>query len=384
MSTFAIVPAAGRGRRLGASEPKQYLKIDGIPLLVRTLQALAAFPSLAGFVIAVPPGDERRVEALLQEHGFAHRARVVAGGQDRQASVAVALAALPAECDVVLVHDAARPLVPMQVVADVAAAARDGAVTAAVPVQDTVKAVEAGVVVRTLDRSGLWAVQTPQGFPRKLITRAHIEARNERATDDCALVERLGEPVRVVMGAAENIKITTPADLKLAKVWLQQENASRSFPRIGLGYDVHRLVAGRPLVLGGVEIAHERGLLGHSDADVLVHACIDALLGAGGLGDIGQHFPDSDPTYAGVSSLVLLRQVVAELQAANLTVGGIDAVIIAEKPRVAHYIPTMRAHIADAAGVPATCVNVKATTNEQLGFLGRREGIAAQAVAWVK
>lgn len=386
MSTYVIIPAAGQGKRMGGRHAKQYLELRGVPILVWTVRAFQAHPQVAGLVVAVPPGDEARVAALLTQHGCATGVQVVAGGSDRQASVAAALSALPADCDVVLVHDAARPLVSRDVIDRVIAAAGNGPVTAAVPVHETIKRVNGDLVEETLDRSTLWSIQTPQGFPRALLDAAHQAAGTERATDDCVLVERLGVNVRVVPGAPENIKITTPADLPVAALWLEEKckTAKPSCPGIGLGYDVHRLVAGRALVLGGVPIAYEYGLLGHSDADVLLHAVMDALLGAAGLGDIGQHFPDHDPAYAGISSLLLLQRVADLLAVRNLRPCGVDVVLIAQKPRIAPYTQAMRANIAGVLQLPVEAVNVKATTNEKLGFVGREEGIAAQAVARVQ
>jgi len=337
-------------------------------------------------VLVVPAGDEVFVQSLLKEHHVRGHIRVVAGGENRRASVAAGLTALPDDCDIVLVHDGARPLVSSKVIERVADAARSGAVTAAWPIHETVKRVIEEAVVQTVDRSQLWSVQTPQGFPRELLTRAHAASDGEEATDDCTLVEQLGETVRVVLGAPENIKITTPADLRFAERWLAANEPVADdveCPRMGIGYDVHRLMPERPLILGGVEIPYELGLLGHSDADVLTHACIDALLGAAGWGDIGQHFPDNDPLYAGASSIGLLRQVVSGLSQRHLRVGGVDAVVVAEKPRLAEHIPLMRARLAEAMDIPSARVNIKATTNEGLGFPGRQEGIAAQAVAWL-
>jgi 2-C-methyl-D-erythritol 4-phosphate cytidylyltransferase/2-C-methyl-D-erythritol 2,4-cyclodiphosphate synthase len=382
MKTYAIIPAAGQGRRMGASTPKQYLELHGTPILIWTLQALMAHPSLAGVVLVVPAGDEILVQSMLQKHKVPGHIQVVAGGATRRDSVAAGLAVLPGDCDIVLVHDGARPLITPEVIDRVVQAARMGAVTAALPMQETVKEVDGGVVTRTVDRSRLWSVQTPQGFPHALLCKAHALPDDGEATDDCSLVERLGETVGVVMGTPENIKITTPADLALAERWLTP--ASPAYPGMGIGYDVHRLGPNRLLVLGGVEIPYELGLLGHSDADVLTHACIDALLGAAGLGDIGQHFPDSDARYAGISSLALLGHVIAKLEERHLCVGGIDAVIMADKPRLAEHIPLMRTRLAEVLGVTTACVNIKATTSEGLGFVGRQEGIAAQAVAWVK
>ncbi len=381
---YAIIPAAGAGTRMGAGMRKQYMLLARKPVLTRTVAIFTEHPAVDGVVVAAPPGEEEYVAALLQQNECGSRVRVVAGGPDRQASVRAALQAVPEECAVVLVHDAVRPLVSAEVVAAVLAAARAGAVSAAMPVQETVKRCAGDMVVETLDRTQLWAMQTPQGFPRDLLAAAHAQAGEARATDDCALVERMGAPVRVVPGNAENIKITTPADLAIAERLLARRDEAGAFPGVGFGYDVHRLVPGRRLYLGGVEIPHETGLLGHSDADVLLHAIMDALLGAAGLGDIGRHFPDNDPAYGGISSVELLAQVKARLSAAGLRAAGVDATVIAERPRLAPHVPAMQAIIGATLGLATGAINIKATTNERLGFVGREEGIAAEAVARVE
>jgi 2-C-methyl-D-erythritol 2,4-cyclodiphosphate synthase len=284
---------------------------------------------------------------------------------------------------VVLVHDGVRPfLSPSLVHAVAAAAAQDGSATAAIPVAETIKSGQRGWVVSTLDRSGLYSIQTPQAFRRTLLEEAHREAERQgfRGTDDAALVERLGYPVRLVPGSPHNLKVTIPEDLALAEAMLRRSGASAGAARVGVGFDAHRFAGGRPLILGGVEVPAPRGLLGHSDADVVVHAVMDALLGAAGCGDIGQHFPPDDPAFEGVRSLALLAQVRDLLATRGWRAAHVDVVVIAEAPRLSPYVPPMRAAMAGALGVSEGQVNVKATTVDGMGALGREEGIAAQAV----
>src|SRR5690606_38041650 len=287
-----------------------------------------------------------------------------------------------------------------------------GAATAAVPLKDTVKQVRDGWVQATPERASLRAVQTPQAFRRDILVEAHARARAEgwRATDDAALVERLGHRVAIVPGAYDNLKITTAEDLLLAETLLwarvrtvaapggQQGRGPFAPPetgppagappsgedlpmRVGFGYDVHRFAAGRPLVLGGVEIPAEEGLAGHSDADVLLHAIMDALLGAAGLGDIGRLFPATDPAYAGASSLGLLEEVGRRVRAAGFRVGNVDATVVLERPRLAPHVPAMQVRIAAALDVPPERINIKATTSEGLGFVGAGQGAVAFATA---
>jgi 2-C-methyl-D-erythritol 4-phosphate cytidylyltransferase/2-C-methyl-D-erythritol 2,4-cyclodiphosphate synthase len=280
-------------------------------------------------------------------------------------------------CELVLVHDAARPFATPELVRAVAvAAARDGAALAAMPVIDTVKRGDGDRVVETLDRRNLWLAQTPQGFRTSLLRRA-FDAAGEAAadaTDECLLVERLGEKVTLVPGEAGNFKITGPLDVDRARSLVEPPVA------MGVGYDVHPFAPGRKLVLGGVEFEGD-GLLGHSDADICAHAIGDAILGAAGLGDLGRHFPDTDPRWKGVSSLVLLHDIVEKAAALGWTVGNCDVTLAARRPKIAPRAPEMRARLAEAMGIPASRVNVKATTGEGLGFVGRAEGIAAHAVA---
>jgi 2-C-methyl-D-erythritol 4-phosphate cytidylyltransferase/2-C-methyl-D-erythritol 2,4-cyclodiphosphate synthase len=327
----------------------------------------------ARVVVAAPP----QLAAAVRPHlPPAAPVAWVAGGAERQDSVAAALAALgPGFAGTVLVHDGARPFASPQLFARVAAAAEepgwDGA-AAALAVRDTLHRPDGGVV----DRTGLWAAQTPQAFPAEVLRRAL--AAGVRATDEAALVTACGGRVRFVPGEPGNLKVTYPEDLALAERLCAAEDGGL---RVGYGWDVHRLVPGRALVLGGVAIPSERGLLGHSDADVLCHAVMDACLGAAALGDIGTHFPPDDPRFAGADSLQLLRRVAALVAEAGWAVGNVDATVIAEAPRLAPHVPAMRAALAGALGVAPATVSVKATTAEGLGALGAGEGIAAHATA---
>ena len=300
------------------------------------------------------------------------------------------LAATNPAAQYVAIHDGARPLVTAEVIARTLESAKKyGSGVAAVPLKDTVKRVnEGGVVVDTPPRDALRAVQTPQTFEAELIRRAHAAyALGERATDDAALAERMGVKVRLTEGDVENIKLTTPEDMLLARqVILRREGQKEEKPmvRIGHGYDVHRLTEDRKLILCGVEIPYTLGLLGHSDADVALHALMDALLGAAALGDIGRHFPDTDPAYKGADSGKLLDHVVALLEEKGYAVGNVDVTIICQRPKLKDYIEQMRQNVARHLKVDADCVNIKATTTEKLGFEGEGLGISSHAVACIE
>jgi len=368
----AILAAGGSGARAGVA--KQWLELGGETVLRRAARALAESDLVDELVLVVPAGDEARAEAELQALGRPGRA--VRGGAARADSVRAGLEALGA-CELVLVHDAARPFATAGLVREVAlAAARTGAALAAVLATDTVKRGEGGRVVETLDRRSLWLAQTPQGFRTTLLRRAFEAAGDAAAlaTDECWLVERLGEAVALVPGEPGNFKITSALDVERAR--------SLAGPPVamGVGYDVHPFAAGRRLVLGGVEFEGD-GLLGHSDADICAHAIGDAILGAAGLGDLGRHFPDTDPRWKGVSSLALLRDIAEKAAARGWSVGNCDVTLAARRPKIAPRAEEMRARLAEALGVPPGRVNVKATTGEGLGFVGRGEGIAAHAVA---
>jgi 2-C-methyl-D-erythritol 4-phosphate cytidylyltransferase/2-C-methyl-D-erythritol 2,4-cyclodiphosphate synthase len=377
----AILAAGGSGTRAGVA--KQWLVLGGETVLRRAARALAACEAVDELVVVVPRGEEER--ALAELAGLGKPARAVAGGAARADSVRNGLDALPG-CAVVLVHDAARPFATAALAAAVAeAAARGGAALAALPSTDTVKRAAPAApatVAETLDRKAIWLAQTPQGFRAQLLRRA-FEAAGEAAgaaTDECALVERLGAPVTLVPGEASNFKITTADDVARARGRVEAQAAAPF--AVGIGYDVHPFAPGRRLVLGGVEFEGEGdGLLGHSDADLCAHAICDAILGACGLGDIGRHFPDTEPRWKGVSSLLLLREVTAKAAAAGFRVANCDVTLAARRPKIAPKAEAMRARLAEAMGIAPAQVNVKATTGERLGFVGRGEGIAAHAVA---
>lgn len=401
----AVLVAAGSSRRMGFDKLSALLK--GKPVLQYSLEAFDAHPLIGEIVLVT--GEDDRLARLLAA-GCRKPVRLVRGGATRAESAAAGVRAASGE--LVAIHDAARPFVSAQVItAALEAADALGAAAPAVPVKDTIKiagtpvAGDAGgsadssaskpgrqpfppqsarpcaepaagalLVRATPARSSLFAVQTPQCFARAdylaLLSAAERAGSLPALTDDCQLFEQAGRPVALTPGDYANYKITTPEDLK-------EERAMR----IGHGYDVHRLVKGRALILGGVTIPYEKGLLGHSDADVLTHAVMDALLGAAALGDIGRHFPDSDPAYKGADSLALAREVASKLAAAGWQLGNLDATVLCQAPKLAPHIPAMRQNLADALGVSAGQVSVKATTEEHLGFTGAGEGIAAHAVA---
>lgn len=378
---YAIVLAGGSGSRMGAQRNKVLLELAGKPVIVR---AVEAFTNLVDGVILV--SREEDIPDMRAAMGAANLpVTIVAGGDSRQASVWNGLCALPESCTHVLIHDGARCLVDEGTIRRCMASVENhGTGVSAIPAIDTIKQVDADEsVTATPDRSQLRAVQTPQGFTVELIRRAHMSAQQAGflGTDDASLVERLGHPVRLTEGNRRNIKLTTPEDLIMAETFL-----GRNFPalRVGQGYDVHRLVEGRDLILCGVNIPHTLGLLGHSDADVAVHALMDAMLGAMALGDIGKHFPDTDERYRGISSMKLLEHVVALLKERHARVTNCDVTIVAQKPKLLPHIPQMQANIASALELPLDRVNIKATTTERLAFEGREEGISAQAICMVE
>ncbi len=377
---YAIILAGGSGSRMGAGCNKVLLNIGGETVIRRAVKAFQGHVS--GAVLVSREADQEAIRQTLQ--GIEMPVRIVCGGDTRQASVWNGLCALPADCTHVLIHDGARCLVDADTIRrSMASAEACGTGVAAVPAVDTIKQVDAREdVLSTPDRSQLRIVQTPQAFRADLIRQAHLFAQAEGflGTDDASLVEHMGQSVRLTLGDRRNIKLTTPEDMKMAEAFLD-----RLLPlvRIGQGYDVHRLVEGRDLILCGVKVPHTLGLLGHSDADVALHALMDAMLGAMALGDIGKHFPDTDEKYRGISSMVLLQHVAALLAEHGARVTNCDVTIIAQKPKLLPFIPPMRQNIADALRLPLDRVNVKATTTERLSFEGREEGISAQAVCMV-
>lgn len=364
---IAIIVAAGRGKRLGSSLPKQFLKVRGRTILEMSVEAFEQNKYVDEIFVAANADYCELTEKLCR--GFSKLKKIVAGGAERQDSVRAALDCLRGENGIVLVHDAARPFVSEAVINAVIEGTADfGAAIPTVPAKDTIRQVD-GTGSRTLQRETLARVQTPQGFRISLLKHAFEKAQAEGflGTDDASLVERMGINISMVQGEDANRKITTREDLETEI-------------RIGTGYDVHRLVEGRPLVLCGEQIPYEKGLLGHSDADVALHALMDAMLGAAGLGDIGKHFPDTDERYRGISSMKLLQKTAELLREAGYFLGNADITIIAQRPKIAGYIPKMRANIAEIMNCDENKINIKGTTTEKLGFVGREEGIASEAV----
>lgn len=383
-TTWAIIVAGGRGQRFGSDSPKQFLPLGDRPLLRHSVEFFNSVKKLSGTVLVLPEEFVEPWKENLREL----KVDVTAGGATRQDSVSNGLARVPAQAQWVVIHDAARPFVSFALLEQLLAAAREsGAAIPAVPVADTLKkGDERGQVVETVDRHGLFRVQTPQVFSRALLQEAleWAKAKGIQGTDEATLVERMGRPVQMVAGEDSNFKITQPGDLEMANaLWRHRQGNGHSMIRIGEGYDVHRLVEGRPLILGGVEIPFEKGLLGHSDADALSHAVADALLGAAALGDLGAHFPDSDPKWKGADSLDLLAAVQVLLEKKGFFVQNLDATLLCQAPKLAPHIPAMRKNLARVLKMEAGRISVKATTEEGLGFTGRQEGIAARAVALI-
>jgi 2-C-methyl-D-erythritol 4-phosphate cytidylyltransferase/2-C-methyl-D-erythritol 2,4-cyclodiphosphate synthase len=384
MKVAVLVLGAGLGERLGGELPKAFVPLLGRSLLVRSLAVMAEVPEVDRVVPVVAPGDLERF-AALDVAGIPKLAPPVPGGEERQDSMRAGLAALDDGISLVVVHDAARPLVTPREVSRVIDAAREcGAALLAHPVRDTIKRVRDGAVVETPERRECYGAQTPQVFRRELLVEAlaRAEAAGVTATDDAQLVERLGQRVQVVEGSPENIKVTLPADLVLAEAILRARGEGRRVgermsTRIGQGFDAHQLATGRRLVLGGVEIPSRQGLVGHSDGDVLLHAVADAILGALGEGDLGRHFPSSDPALEGIESGKILARVVAMMCERGLAVGNLDATVIAQAPRLAPHQEGMRARLAELLGVGEERVNLKVTSTDHLGALGRGEGIAS-------
>ena len=380
----AVLVAAGASTRMGFD--KLSADLGGETVLHRSIRAFAQCPQVDEIVLVA---GKNRAFVEAQAADCKKPVQIVTGGATRAESAKNGV--LAARGTLVAVHDAARPFVSAAVIEAVLDAAKQcGAAAPAVPVKDTIKqavrgdgkTVPAGCrVENTPDRSTLYAVQTPQCFDRAQYLAALEELDAEKArlvTDDCSLFELTGRPVQLTQGDYANRKITTREDLP------RPAPKEETKMRIGHGYDVHRLVEGRRLILGGVEIPFEKGLLGHSDADVLTHAVMDAVLGAAALGDIGQHFPDNDPAYAGADSLKLAQHVARILSEHGYGIGNIDATLLCQRPKLAPHIPAMRANLAEAFGLPVDAVSVKATTEEHLGFTGEGLGIAAHAVALIE
>ena len=377
--TTALIVAAGRGQRFGGSLPKQYAALAGVPLLRHTLGAFARHPAVGRVRAVIHPDDRDLYEAAARGLDIAEP---VAGGASRQESVLRGLESLEDDAPArVLIHDGARPFVSAAIIDRVLAALETspGAI-AALPVVDTLKQESEGRIAATRDRSGLWGAQTPQGFRYAEILAAHRAAAGEELTDDAAVAERAGLAVALVQGSRENLKVTSQEDLRSAERWLR---AMQDETRVGQGFDVHAFGPGDHVTLCGIRVPHEAGLVGHSDADAGLHALTDAILGALGAGDIGDHFPPSDPQWKGADSgkfLIHARDMVAARGGRLLH---LDVTLICERPKIGPHRAAMVARIAGLLDLPAGRVSVKATTTEKLGFTGRGEGIAAQAIATI-
>ena len=381
----ALIPAAGISSRFSATRNKLLEQVAGRTILEHTLRVFDGHDAIGEIVLALHPDAFDSMSALVESFGLTKPVRFARGGSDRQSSVRHALELVTE--DLVLIHDAARPALKPKIITEcIEALDRFSAVLVCVPVTDTIKTAARDMTVEdTPDRSRLYAAQTPQGFRTEVIREAHKKAAAAGLsfTDDASVAEWAGEKTGIITGSYDNIKVTTPKDIEVLR---QIMNDARTL-RTGIGIDAHRLSAvpgERALILGGVDCGAPFGLIGHSDADVLVHAVMDALLGAAALGDIGMHFPPSDNAYKDISSLLLLKRVAGLLRENGCGIINIDAVIIAQKPRLAPFIPRMRANIASALDTDPDRVSVKATTTEHMGFEGRKEGISAHAVCMIE
>ncbi len=384
MKTYVILLAGGSGTRMNAAVNKALLPLCGVPVLLRSLNAFLFCAD--EILIAVRPEDESAVLSLIRGSGISVPCRLIYGGTTRQGSVLNCLRAIsPDPQDIMLIHDAARCLVSAALIERVIQSVREfGTGIPGIPATSTYKTADAsGFITGTPDRSALYEIQTPQGFQAKTILDASMKAAEDGldCTDDAGVLEYYQIPVKLVPGESTNLKLTRQEDLRRAAQILEGD---ASTVRVGMGYDVHRLVSGRKLILCGVDVPHDLGLLGHSDADVALHALMDAMLGACALGDIGKHFPDTDERYRGISSLLLLKETNQVLLSNGFAVHNADITIAAQKPKLLPYIDQMRANIAEALDLSLSDVSVKATTTEKLGFEGRMEGISAYAVCTVK
>jgi 2-C-methyl-D-erythritol 4-phosphate cytidylyltransferase / 2-C-methyl-D-erythritol 2,4-cyclodiphosphate synthase len=381
----AVIVAAGQSTRFGG--PKILTTIADVPVIIRTLRSIRAVPGWQSIVLVVNPAIRDSVRDLVEREPGNTEITIIEGGELRQDSVWAGIEAV-GDVDIVVIHDGARPLATPQLIESTITAVRDGAdaAIAAVLVTDTLKR-KSGKAIETVDRTDLWRSQTPQAFRMTTLRTSLAEARRRdlTLTDESMAIELTGGQVTLVPGDEKNLKLTNPGDAHLMEAILHGDQLrARTARRTGIGYDVHRLVPGRRLMLGGLEIPFDHGLDGHSDADVLLHAIADAILGACAQGDIGRHFPPSDAAYRDISSLVLLERVNEIVAAQGFRVVNIDATVIAEAPKIGPYAEQMQKTIGVALGVETSAISVKATTNEGLGFAGRREGIAALAIATVQ
>ena len=378
---IALIVAAGSGSRFGGSLPKQYHDLDGTPILRLSVQAFLNHPHITGVQVVINPDHRALYDAAVGDLGLPEP---VAGGDTRQESVHLGLEslAIKAKPDFVMIHDAARPLIDAKTITDVRRAldTAKGAI-AAKPLVDTLKRGNGDAVVATIDRSNLWQAHTPQAFHFNDILVAHRAAAGAQMTDDAAVAEKAGMAVTLVPSSPDNMKITNPDDLDRAARLMGH---SYGDIRMGMGFDVHRLIPGKEIIICGVPIPHDFMAEGHSDADVGLHALVDAILGAMSAGDIGSHFPPSDDQWKGKDSAHFVKHVVGMVSERGGIIGNVDITLMCEAPRIGPHREAMIARIASLLEITPSRVSVKATTTERLGFTGRGEGIAAQAVATVK
>jgi 2-C-methyl-D-erythritol 4-phosphate cytidylyltransferase/2-C-methyl-D-erythritol 2,4-cyclodiphosphate synthase len=388
MKVSAIIPAGGAGTRIKSKKAKQYLSLGQIPILIRTLNVFERIKIINEIILVVPKNDLFYIQKeLLPPYKLTKIKSVVAGGNARQDSVKNGLKEVSDKTDIVVIHDAVRPFIREKMIsAVVSEAKKTGAATVGVMSKDTIKIIKRNnLVSSTIPRNNVWLTQTPQAFKYEVLKKAYEKAHKDKfhGTDDASLVERIGQKVKMVEGSYGNIKITTPEDIIIAKALMKNKHQTKSYLRVGLGCDSHRFVTGPKLILGGLKIPSKKGLQGHSDADALIHAICDALLGAAGLPDIGRQFPDNDPKYKNISSMILLKKVKKMLADNKYSVVNIDATVILEKPKISAYSETMVSNIAGVLSVSQKNVSIKAKTNEGMGFIGKSEGIAVFAIATV-
>jgi 2-C-methyl-D-erythritol 4-phosphate cytidylyltransferase/2-C-methyl-D-erythritol 2,4-cyclodiphosphate synthase len=384
MHVTAIIAAAGSGRRVGSAKPKQLLDLGGGSMLQHSVKAFVTHPRISEVIVVMPPGTPAltlTIDSGQVDPARLNPLRMVTGGERRQDSVANAFDQVAASSDVVLIHDAARPFVTAALIdRTIDATIAHGAAIAALQSRDTVKRVADGVIRETIPRETVYLAQTPQGFRREVLAAAVAAGRSGvEATDEAALAERAGYQVHVVDGDPGNVKITTADDLEAAR-----QRIRPGHPRAGTGYDLHRLVEGRPLIIGGVVIPSDRGPLAHSDGDVACHAATDAIFGAASLGDIGRHFPDNDPKWKDADSLTLLREAARLAREQGHEIANLDVTVILERPKIKDVIEEMRTRMAAAIGIDRSCVSLKGKTNECVDAVGRGEAIAAHAVALLR
>jgi len=381
ITAAAIIAAAGFGTRMESDCPKQFLQLDNAPILIHTVKAFLQNDHIDQIVVVAPADRIKQTLEILTNHiGQHYRISVVPGGRRRQDSVQAGIDSLDETVDVVLIHDGARPLVSQPVIDRCyEAVITSGAAIAAVPVKDTLKKGDQdSTVISTVERENLWHAQTPQGAYKKLLLKAFSELGKRDVTDESSLLELSGIPVTIVEGSETNIKITRPEDLILAEQIMQKKTEAAL--RIGHGYDAHRLVRDRKLVLGGITIPHSFGLAGHSDADVLTHALCDAILGALGEGDIGRHFPDTNEQFSNIYSITLLEKVMLLTTSRSFSLANADITMVCQAPRLTPFFEDIKNLLAKTCGVTTHNINIKATTTEKMGFTGREEGISCHAV----